>query len=56
MEAETTNETVPLRMVAGTAEGDGKSLRLFLAAEIVRIGQERELSFADAAEAPKRSA
>lgn len=51
MEAETTNETVPLRMVAGTAEGDGKSLRLFLAAEIVRIGQERELSFADAAEA-----
>jgi hypothetical protein len=51
MEAEITNETDPLRVVAGTAEGDGKSLRLFLAAEIVRIGLERELDFADVAQA-----
>jgi predicted XRE-type DNA-binding protein len=48
MDEKITNETDPLR--AGTAEGDGRSLRLFLAAEIVRIGQERVLSFADVAE------
>jgi hypothetical protein len=37
MQAEITNDTDPLRI--GTAEGDGKSLKLFLAAEIVRIGR-----------------
>jgi predicted XRE-type DNA-binding protein len=47
MRAEIMKDTDPLRM--GTAEGDGKSLKLFLAAEIVRIGQERVLSFADVA-------
>ncbi len=34
MEAEIANETDPLPVVAGTAEGDGRSLPLFLAAEI----------------------
>lgn len=51
MEAEIANETDPLPVVAGTAEGDGRSLRLFLAAEIALIGLERGLSFADVAEA-----
>ncbi|WFU40754.1 hypothetical protein QA640_42495 [Bradyrhizobium sp. CB82] len=45
---ETETETKP--PICGTAEGDGETLRLFLAEEVVRIAAQRGLAVAQVAE------